>query len=323
MIKNSNRHSEQKRSHNTSQKLKKRCVLFGLSFGLCGVAWILTTYRIPLPAIFYHVPLAVAFGAWFAFVDDDFCEHNNYNFIVVTLLALIVIAGRIFLKWPVSGHGILAALIAVLASWFWLRFFSIAIIFQAFFTKLVSGENPLSVFYGALVGIALAGMLLVKLRVAEKGNLIQPKEKEINDIAFIEDIIMKARVCRLALYENAQPYIVPLCFGYKDNTLYFHSAHEGKKLDMLRNNNKVCFEIDTDHELIMDKEACDCPMKYRSVIGFGKAVFVEDIDSKRRALDIIMQNYSDASFEFPRESIQNTVIITVEVESMTGKKSCY
>ncbi|MBW7990700.1 MAG: pyridoxamine 5'-phosphate oxidase family protein [Planctomycetes bacterium] len=149
------------------------------------------------------------------------------------------------------------------------------------------------------------------------------KDKEINDIASIEDIIMKARVCRLALYENAQPYIVPLSFGYKDNILYFHSAPEGKKLDILRNNNKVCFEFDIDHELVMGEKACDCTMKYRSVIGFGKAKLIEDIESKRKALDIIMKNYSDGSFEYPEESIQNTIIISVEVETMTGKKSGY
>ena len=63
-------------------------------------------------------------------------------------------------------------------------------------------------------------------------------------------------------------------------------------LDRLRNNNKVCFEFDTDHELVMDKKACDCRMKYLSVIGFGKAVFVEDIELKHRALDIIMQHFA-------------------------------
>jgi nitroimidazol reductase NimA-like FMN-containing flavoprotein (pyridoxamine 5'-phosphate oxidase superfamily) len=65
-------------------------------------------------------------------------------------------------------------------------------------------------------------------------------------------------------------------------------------------------------------------MKFQSVIGFGKATFIEDIDSKRKALDIIMQNYSDESFEYPADAIENTVtIIRVEVESMTGKKSGY
>jgi nitroimidazol reductase NimA-like FMN-containing flavoprotein (pyridoxamine 5'-phosphate oxidase superfamily) len=149
------------------------------------------------------------------------------------------------------------------------------------------------------------------------------KDREINDIGTIEGIIGKGQVCRLALSENERPYIVPLCFGYEDNTLYFHSAHEGKKLDMLRKNNNVCFEIDTDYELVKGKKACDCSMKYRSVIGFGKAELVEDIESKRRALNIIMQNYLEGSFEYPEESIENTVIIRVEIESMTGKKLGY
>lgn len=149
------------------------------------------------------------------------------------------------------------------------------------------------------------------------------EDQEITDIAAIEGIIRKAQVCRLALSEHGRPYIVPLCFGYKDNTLYFHSAREGKKLDIIRKNNNICFEIDTDLELVRGKKACNCSMKYRSVIGFGRAEFIEDIEPKCRALDIIMQNYFEGLFRYPEESIQNTVIIKVEIESMTGKKLGY
>ncbi len=149
------------------------------------------------------------------------------------------------------------------------------------------------------------------------------KDQEINDIATIEDIIHKAQVCRLALSENGRPYIVPLCFGYKDNNLYFHSTREGKKLDILRKNNNVCFEIDTDHELVKGKKVCNCSMKYRSVIGFGRAELIEDIEQKRRAFDIIMQNYYEGFFKYPEGSIKNTVIIKVKIECMTGKKLGY
>ncbi|MHC4423065.1 MAG: pyridoxamine 5'-phosphate oxidase family protein [Planctomycetota bacterium] len=152
---------------------------------------------------------------------------------------------------------------------------------------------------------------------------MQRKDKKINDIATIEDIIRRASVCRLGLCEGKQPYIVPLCFGYKDNALYFHSARGGKKLGILRNNNNVCFEIDIDDDLIKAEEACDWAMKYQSVIGFGKAVFIDDIESRCKAFDVIMQNYSNGSFEYPIEALKNAVIIKVEIESMTGKKSGY
>jgi len=152
---------------------------------------------------------------------------------------------------------------------------------------------------------------------------MREKDKEIKDIAAIENILSKALVCRLALCENNRPYVVPLCFGYKDNVLHFYCSPEGKKLDILRQNNNVCFEVDIDHELIKADQACDRGMKYKSVIGFGKAVFIEDIESKRKALDIIMQQFSEKSFEYPEEAIKNTVVIKVEIESMTGKQSGY
>lgn len=150
---------------------------------------------------------------------------------------------------------------------------------------------------------------------------MQRKNKQVNDIAVIDDILSRATVCRLGLCEENRPYVVPLCFGYKDNALYFHCASQGKKLDILRKNNNVCFEVDIDCEIVKANKACDCGMRYKSVIGFGKAVFIEDIESKRKALDVIMQQYSEGTFEYPEEAIKNTTIIKVEIESMTGKQS--
>ena len=152
-------------------------------------------------------------------------------------------------------------------------------------------------------------------------NIMRRKDKEITDRVEIESIISRSMVCRLASADENRPYIVPLCFGYKDNSLYFHSVGQGKKLDMLTKNNKVCFEFDIDYEPIKADKACDWGMKYKSVIGFGKASFVEDFESKCRALDIIMQQYSGESFAYPENKVKNTVIIKVEIEHMTGKQS--
>jgi len=66
--------------------------------------------------------------------------------------------------------------------------------------------------------------------------MMRRKDKEIKEIKDIEEILHKATVCRVAMVSNNSPYIVPLNFGYKDRCLYFHSAGEGKKLDILREN---------------------------------------------------------------------------------------
>jgi nitroimidazol reductase NimA-like FMN-containing flavoprotein (pyridoxamine 5'-phosphate oxidase superfamily) len=147
------------------------------------------------------------------------------------------------------------------------------------------------------------------------------KDKEITDQDLIQSIIRKSIVCRLAMTDGNHPYIVPLCFGFKDNCLYFHCAKEGKKIDLLKMNDNVCFEFDVDQEVVPSESACMFGMKFFSVIGFGRASFIEDDLEKEKALDIIMQQYSDKKFDYMEDFIQHMFIIKVDIDSMTGKQS--
>ena len=147
------------------------------------------------------------------------------------------------------------------------------------------------------------------------------KDREISDESNIKTIINKALVCRLGMINENTPYVVPLCFGYHDNALYFHSALKGLKIDCIRKNPNVCFEFDLNTEVKEAENACDWGMIYQSVIGFGKAEFIEDSNEKRNALGIIMAQYSDKPFEFPENKVKATAVIKVEIESMTGKQA--
>lgn len=149
------------------------------------------------------------------------------------------------------------------------------------------------------------------------------REKEIKDKVDIESILQRATVCRVALCDNGVPYVVPLSFGYLDDRLYFHSAPVGKKIDIIKHNNNVCFEVDIDRAVVEAEVPCQWSAKYRSVIGLGKAHLVEDPDEKRRALEIIVSHYSAGSYEYPHEAINSVAIFRVDIESMTGKQSGY
>jgi nitroimidazol reductase NimA-like FMN-containing flavoprotein (pyridoxamine 5'-phosphate oxidase superfamily) len=150
---------------------------------------------------------------------------------------------------------------------------------------------------------------------------LRRKEKEITDIGEIESIIQKSQVCRLALADDGLPYIVPLCFGYKNNILYFHSAKEGQKIEILRRNHQVSFEFDIDARIRPGKDACNWAMAYKSVIGFGTASIIEDPEEKKKALDIIMRQYSEDKFEYPDKTLAKMLVIKVDISRMTGKKS--
>ena len=93
------------------------------------------------------------------------------------------------------------------------------------------------------------------------------------------------------------------------------------KLDILKGNNKVCFEMETDCEVIRGETPCEWGVKGRSVVGFGKASLVDDPESKKEALDIIMQHYgAKRPFDYKEKGFEKAVVIKVEIDRMTGKK---
>jgi len=150
------------------------------------------------------------------------------------------------------------------------------------------------------------------------------KNKEILDRDMINAKIKEADICRLAFCDGLIPYIVPMNFGYKDNTLYFHSAKEGRKLDIIKKNNNICFEIECNVEVVKAEKPCEWTTKYYCIIGNGRAEFVEDYNEKVKALNIIMEKYSNqAEYEFTKELVNNLSIIKVEIIEVTGKKSGY
>jgi nitroimidazol reductase NimA-like FMN-containing flavoprotein (pyridoxamine 5'-phosphate oxidase superfamily) len=147
------------------------------------------------------------------------------------------------------------------------------------------------------------------------------REQEITDQSVIESILQRATVCRIGLCDRGTPYVVPVNFGYKDQRLYFHSAGEGRKADVLRKNNRVCFEVDIDVELLPAETACKWSVKYLSVIGFGEASFIDSLQEKQEALNIIMEHYSGRSYEYTEEALAEVAVIKVEIDTMSGKQS--
>lgn len=65
------------------------------------------------------------------------------------------------------------------------------------------------------------------------------KEKEITESKILHEIVESAQVCRLGLSDGNAPYIVPLSFGYRDGVLYFHSAAESKKIDIIKKRRRL------------------------------------------------------------------------------------
>jgi len=146
-------------------------------------------------------------------------------------------------------------------------------------------------------------------------------DKEIKDRGSIDAIIRSCKVCRLALSDGCQPYVVPLCFGYDSSHVYFHGAPEGRKIELIRRNPRVCVEFEIVDGIVEGEQACHWGMKYRSVIGFGTAEIIEDPDSKKAALAWMMRQYCERNDPLPEEAVRNTCVIRVRIEQITGKRA--
>jgi len=144
-------------------------------------------------------------------------------------------------------------------------------------------------------------------------------EKEIGARQDIDRIIRGCRVCRLGMCDGGAPYVVPVCFGYEDGVVYVHSAKVGRKIDILRNNPRVCVEFDEAGEVVEAPKSCGFGMRYRSVIGFGTARFVDDTAARARGLSAIMRQYTGREFAFSEDEARSVVVLAIPLDQATGK----
>lgn len=146
-------------------------------------------------------------------------------------------------------------------------------------------------------------------------------EKEILDKSIIESILTKSEICRIGIQDIDSPYIVPLNYGYDSGKIYFHSASQGRKIELLRKNNKVSFEIEFSSEIIKGSNPCSWTAKYRSLMGTGTIDIISDADGIRRGLDLIMNHYGSNEGTYEEGYLGRIVILQLNIDTITGKQS--
>jgi len=154
---------------------------------------------------------------------------------------------------------------------------------------------------------------------------MEKKEREILDKRIYLEILKNGKFSTISMCRNDEPYIVTLSYGFDEinNCLYFHSAQNGLKLEFLKENQKVCGTILEDLGYV--KRACS--HKYRSIVFWGDMTFVEILDEKKHAFDIMLTHLEDNPSKLKKrffkseESYKNTCLLKLEIHLITGKAS--
>lgn len=152
------------------------------------------------------------------------------------------------------------------------------------------------------------------------------KDRQIGDRREIDALLGRARVVRVAFAVDNEPYIVPLSLGYdpEANALFFHTAEEGRKIDCIARNPRVCFEVEGRVEVKAgDERGCSWSLRYESVVGYGTIVELRSPGEKLSALRCTMRQQAgrDAEWTFAPKMVETTRVWRLDIESVTGKRS--
>jgi len=150
------------------------------------------------------------------------------------------------------------------------------------------------------------------------------RELRITDESRILQILDTAMVLHLGLAVDNEPYVVPMNYGYCMEggklVLYLHSALRGKKLDMIRQNPKVFFELDCDRVPFAGEKPCQYGLAYSSVMGRGTARIVEDVEEKKKAMSVLMKTQTGMDFSFEDRLVSIVAVIRIDVSEYTAKQ---
>lgn len=148
------------------------------------------------------------------------------------------------------------------------------------------------------------------------------EDKEVKEKEVIEGILKRSKICNVAIKDIDYPHIVPLNYGYSENALWFHSAPEGRKIELLKRDGRVSFFIEDYHRIETAEVACGWTTVYRSLAGTGRVEIINDEAGIRQGLDILMAHHgAGGKMEYRAGQLGRMVVMKLIIETVTCKQS--
>ncbi len=165
-------------------------------------------------------------------------------------------------------------------------------------------------------------ILFKKERTAD----MRRKDREVRSPQEIDSIVENCKVLRLGLLDEGGVYIVPVCFGYEiedgNRSFFFHSAKEGRKVDILEKSDVIDFEMDRGFVLQESQTACGHSAGYQSIIGRGSLSRIDEFEEKKKALSAIMSAYTGTNdWNYLEKALESVYVYRIEVSEISCKEN--
>ena len=148
-----------------------------------------------------------------------------------------------------------------------------------------------------------------------------PEHEFIESRPEMEQMLREEALGYLGLSMNGEPYVVPLNYSYHDGRILFHCALEGKKLDCIRANPNVCFAVGRQSgEVRRHASGSVCHVDSDSVICFGKARILDDLEERAAALNEFNRSFRPDAKEIPVKEAARCGVVEIRISEMTGRR---
>jgi len=152
------------------------------------------------------------------------------------------------------------------------------------------------------------------------------KDREVTDLNEIIDIISRCEVIHLGLVDDGRPYIVPLSFAHEETngqiTFVFHSAAEGRKIDIMKRNPHACFEMECSLKITRHEVLSKWSTEYESVMGYGEVEYIENDSERKHTMDLLVKRYGyEGVPEYSPQIFARTALYKLTVSEISGKRN--
>ena len=136
----------------------------------------------------------------------------------------------------------------------------------------------------------------------------------------MESILRQETLGFLGLCVGGQPYVVPLTYAYVDGKILFHCAKQGKKLDLIRENPRVCFTVGKQFDTVVrHPQGGQCAENHDSVICYGTARILEDEMERWEALNAFNRALKPGAEEITLKDAASCCAVEITIGEMTGR----
>jgi uncharacterized protein len=137
----------------------------------------------------------------------------------------------------------------------------------------------------------------------------------------MERVLREETLGYVGLSHQGEPYVVPVNYLYANGTILFHCGFEGKKIDVLGANPRVCFVVGRQAgEVREHASGTSCNVDNDSVICYGTARTLVDLEERGAALNAFNRRFHPDAEEISRERIEKCNVVQIKISEMTGRK---